>query len=203
MQGTDLNAASAEDLSRRVDGIGQKLADSIVANRTRFGPFTSIHDLGRVPGMGPTAFTRITSQPWREDAQARRQEVLDIVGGGNEFPNVGEVAQRFADVSGFAGCLIADADGELLAESWSDEKAVAIGAYAPHVIQKISPMLSSLEKGSLDMMTLFISEQAYSLIPYKNLVFVAIHEMNRFSRKQLRIAQQVTDLLGASLLGPR
>jgi competence ComEA-like helix-hairpin-helix protein len=44
----DLNSASAEDL-QRIDGIGEVLADRIVAAR----PFRSVEELDRVKGIGP------------------------------------------------------------------------------------------------------------------------------------------------------
>ncbi len=200
--GLDVNQATPEELSRRLDGIGPGLARTIVKNRDIYGPFVTVHDLGRVPGVGPSAFTRITGLPWREDAHARREEALEILGASSDRPHAQSVADRFAKVRGFTGCIIADNDGELLAESWPDPLAEAIGAYAPHVLQKLAPMLQAIGRGNLDMMTLFIAEQAYTIVPYKNLVFVAVHEMNRFSRKQLRLTQQVANLLGCSLVGP-
>lgn len=57
----DPNTASAEELDR-LPGIGPALADRIVAERERGGPFTSVADLERVRGIG--AATRRRLEPY-------------------------------------------------------------------------------------------------------------------------------------------
>jgi competence protein ComEA len=54
----DPNSASAEELNR-LPGIGPVLADRIVAERERGGPFASVADLERVSGIGPAKRARI------------------------------------------------------------------------------------------------------------------------------------------------
>lgn len=201
--GLDINRATAAEMTRRFNGVGMGLAETIVKNRETFGPYLTIHDLGRVPGIGPAAFVRITGLPWREDAAAKREKVLAIVGATSDGGiSVQEVARRFAEVEGFEGCLIVDSDGDMLASHWAGGSAEIIGAFAPMVIQKIAPMMQTMESGQCDMISIFVAERAYTMIPFENLVFVAIHQMNRFNRKQLRIAQQVVAMLGRLLLGP-
>jgi competence ComEA-like helix-hairpin-helix protein len=200
VRGIDINRVPAEEMTKRLNGVGLGLAQTIVKNREMFGPFLTVHDLGRVPGIGPAAFVRITGQPWREDAHAKREKVMAIVGASNEGTiSVQEIAKRFSDVEGFEGCLIVDSDGDMLASSWAAGSPEVIGAFAPYVIQKLAPMMQSLETGQCDMISIFISERAYTMIPFENLVFVAIHKMNKFNRKQLRIAQQVVAMLGRLL----
>lgn len=46
----------------QMEGIGQSLAHRIVADRKLNGPFKSIDDVGRVPGIGPATLDRI--RPW-------------------------------------------------------------------------------------------------------------------------------------------
>jgi uncharacterized protein len=53
--GVDLNTASVP-LLRRVSGIGEGLADNIVAHRDANGPFRSRRALKEVPRLGPKAF---------------------------------------------------------------------------------------------------------------------------------------------------
>jgi competence ComEA-like helix-hairpin-helix protein len=54
----DLNSASADALDG-LPGIGPTRAASIVQYRARHGPFRSVEELGRVPGMGPAALARV------------------------------------------------------------------------------------------------------------------------------------------------
>lgn len=53
--GVELNTASAS-LLQYVSGVGEKLAQAIVAFREQNGPFSSRRDLLRVPRLGPKAF---------------------------------------------------------------------------------------------------------------------------------------------------
>lgn len=201
VRGVDINSASAQEMTKRFDGVGLGLAQTIVRNRETFGPFITVHDLGRVPGIGPSAFVRITGLPWREDAHAHRERVMNIVGASAEGRiSVQEVAKRFGEVEGFEGCIIVDSDGDTLAAHWTNGSTEALGAFAPYVVQKIAPMMQSMEAGQCDMISIFVAERAYTMIPFENLVFVAIHELNKFNRKQLRVAQQVVAMLGRLLM---
>jgi competence ComEA-like helix-hairpin-helix protein len=48
----DLNRASARELAL-IDGLGERLAETIVAHRQANGPFASVDELDRVRGIGP------------------------------------------------------------------------------------------------------------------------------------------------------
>lgn len=49
----DLNSASARALAEAMAGVGLVKAEAIVAYREQHGPFRSIDELRRVPGIGP------------------------------------------------------------------------------------------------------------------------------------------------------
>ena len=57
-QSSHINAATWVEW-KQFDGIGEKLADRIVADRKKNGPFESIDDLQRVKGIGPKTVARI------------------------------------------------------------------------------------------------------------------------------------------------
>lgn len=50
----DINHANAEALAANIKGVGPKLAASIVAYREANGPFTTVEDLEKVKGVGPS-----------------------------------------------------------------------------------------------------------------------------------------------------
>lgn len=54
----DLNAASADEL-RALPGIGETLAVRLAADRDEHGPYKSIDELNRVPGVGPLTIERL------------------------------------------------------------------------------------------------------------------------------------------------
>lgn len=47
-----INNASAEELSKVLNGVGLKKAQAIVNYRTEYGPFKALADLTQVPGIG-------------------------------------------------------------------------------------------------------------------------------------------------------
>jgi competence ComEA-like helix-hairpin-helix protein len=200
VKGVDLNSASAEEMLRRLAGVGLNLARRIENDRHLYGPFLNVHDLSRVQGLGRKNFERITGKEWREDANVQREKVKEVLGGEmTDDISIPQVADRFAGLAGFDGCILVDNDGDLLATSWSHESNETLGVFAPQFLKKLAPYVASLGVGEIDLMTVFISERAFTMIPYKDLIFVAVHETNRFSRRQLRVAQQVANSLGRLL----
>ena len=56
--GLDLNRASSAELET-LPGIGPSLASAIIQYREQNGPFQSVEDLLRVPGIGPTRLSQL------------------------------------------------------------------------------------------------------------------------------------------------
>lgn len=54
----DLNTADARTLAARLEGVGPKTAEAIVAYRTKHGPFKRIEDLEKVKGVGTKTIER-------------------------------------------------------------------------------------------------------------------------------------------------
>lgn len=48
----DINTADARVLAEAIDGVGERKAEAIVADREQHGPFRSVDDLARVSGIG-------------------------------------------------------------------------------------------------------------------------------------------------------
>jgi competence protein ComEA len=57
-QKIDLNKASPEDLEA-LPGVGSKMAETIVEDREKRGPFRNTEDLMRVPGLKKKKFDQI------------------------------------------------------------------------------------------------------------------------------------------------
>jgi len=57
----NINTATKEDLTS-VKGIGEKRAQEIINYRTKNGPFKSVDDLQKVPGIGPGIMKQIRSE---------------------------------------------------------------------------------------------------------------------------------------------
>jgi competence protein ComEA len=57
----NINTATKEELTT-LKGIGEKRAQDIIDYRTKHGPFRSVDDLEKVPGIGPGTMKQIRSQ---------------------------------------------------------------------------------------------------------------------------------------------
>lgn len=55
----NINTATAEEISRKLKGIGSSLAGKIVEYRKEHGPFRSIDQLRNVPGIGDKKYEAI------------------------------------------------------------------------------------------------------------------------------------------------
>ncbi|HVP74340.1 MAG TPA: helix-hairpin-helix domain-containing protein [Phycisphaerales bacterium] len=55
----NINSAGVAELAL-LPGVGERLAQRIVADRDERGPFASLHELERVPGMGAATIERLS-----------------------------------------------------------------------------------------------------------------------------------------------
>ena len=130
LYGLDINRAAAEEMVQRFNGVGRKLAEKIVANRTEFGLFKDVYDLARVPNVKGKVFQRITGMVWPAQLFRHRELVSKLIGVvGDEIPDVRGVAQRFKELEGFLGCIMIDQDGLVLSKTWEHPSSEALGAF--------------------------------------------------------------------------
>jgi competence protein ComEA len=57
----NINTATKEELTS-IKGVGEKRAQDIIDYRTKNGPFKTVDDLEKVPGVGPGLMKRVRSQ---------------------------------------------------------------------------------------------------------------------------------------------
>lgn len=55
----NINTASAEEMQEELDGIGEVIAQRIVSYRETNGPFTDIHQIQNISGIGDKKFAAI------------------------------------------------------------------------------------------------------------------------------------------------
>lgn len=200
LRGVDMNKATVEELVERLDGIGPKMAEKIVQDREANGPFFYLLDLARIPGLGAKTFQQITGLPLRTGVFRYLPIVNRVLGRSpTGVPDVREVAANFKELDGFEGCVLAHADGYVMASTWAHAKDEAFGAFAPQMHKKMGWYLKQLDLGGVGSITFFMEDRPFTLVRSGDVFLIAIHEAERFSRKQIHIVQAVASELGRRL----
>ena len=201
MRGVDLNTASVDELCR-IDGVGQKLAEKIVQERTSGGPFFGFYDLARVAGIGRKAFEKITGLPWREEQYGQLDLVnrmLEHKGGG--LPDLKEVAGRFKELPGIEGCAILHRDGHLLATSWEAKPSEALQARAPQIFKRVAYYMRHISPEETMGVTVSTPDRALTFAQSQDICFIAIHSPKGITRRHMQIVQGVCLALGHRFSG--
>jgi predicted regulator of Ras-like GTPase activity (Roadblock/LC7/MglB family) len=157
-----------------------------------------------VPGLGRKTFTKITGMRWPEGEEALpevRQKILTFTDAG--YLNVRGVTEKFGELPGFEGCILAHQDGYVLATSWDHQAKDALGAFAPQIFKKVSGYVRRLKMGKMDCMTFVLDQCPVTLVPSEDIYFVAIHKEGSLTRKHIRLAYGVGCRLGRLLKSRR
>jgi predicted regulator of Ras-like GTPase activity (Roadblock/LC7/MglB family) len=192
-----VNKASAEEMTQRWNGVGLRLARKIVEVRETTGLFEDLYDLARVPSLRSQRFEQVTGLPWNAAYFKYRDMANEIIGSPKgEIPDIKQLAERFSQVSGFAGCMVIHEDGLVLAGKWDHPSANALGAFAPQMFKKIHKYVKPLRLGEMKAICFFVGHQPITVIHSSPIYFAAMHEADRLSKKQVAIAQALTIELG-------
>jgi competence ComEA-like helix-hairpin-helix protein len=197
LSGLDLNSATAEEMHARLDGVGLKLAQRIVACRETGGPFTDLFDLARVSGLRARRFEQVTGLPWNAAYFRHRDQVNQLLGvPAGAMPDVRQVAARFSELTDFSGCMLIHEDGLVLAQSWNHPSAEALGAFAPQMFKKIHRYVKPLKLGEMNSLCFFVGHQPITVVRSGTIYFAALHKPDKLTKKQVSLAQALAMELG-------
>lgn len=203
-RGIDLNTASADEIASHLEGIGDAMAERIVADRDQNGPFYALYDLARVSGIGAKMFEKITGWRWHEDLYgqlATVNQVLDKWDGG--LPDLSVVAQRFKALSGFDACVMVHADGHLLATSWDEGPSQALEAMAPQIVKRVAQYMNKVCPEPMLSVTVFLQDRVAILAQHEDIIFVGIRSPRALNRRHLQVVQGMAMALGKRFSGLR
>lgn len=204
LRGLDLNQASAEDLTRVVDGIGEAMARRVVEDRKQNGPFFGLYDLGRVPGIGEKTYEKITGQPWLEEKYGQLPLVDELLGRWTgKHPDLKDVAGKFKAIAGFEGCMILHRDGDLLATSWQVQSPDRLQAMAPQILKKVKHYMRHIAQGETYSVTVFLEGVSFTFVESEDICFVAVQNPKGLSRRHIQIVNGLGVALGRRFSGYR
>lgn len=197
LAGLDVNYATAEELATRLNGVGIRLARRVVEERLNNGPYRDVFDLARVPGLRRKRFEEVTGVRWDGPYFKYRAMVNGILETEiGAMPDVRRVAARFAEVAGFTGCIVIHEDGIVLAGTWNDPASDRLGAFAPQMFKKVERYVKQLRMGDIRTLSFLADRQPITIVSSGKIFFVALHEQDTFTRKQIEMTQALATELG-------
>jgi|GEM_PF-3456538 len=186
----NVNTATVQDLMT-LAGMTEPLAAKIVEWRTQHGPFKTIFDLCSIPRFNRKIFKQITGMPYTAKKEHRRVKLAAMLHiQPAKAGNLSVVAAAVANAGGFAGCVISDKDGLLLAESGAGKDGETLGAIAPKTVRQIMENMQLLSMEHLDSVTMGVKGTLYTMVAAPHAVLTAIHEESRITRAQLLFARK-------------
>ena len=200
LSGINLNVATVDQLMT-LNGVARGLAEAIVAYREVHGSFESIFDLREVPRLGRRRFRSITGMAYSGKGHHRREvlaRLLSIpVAAVAHLPTIVRV---IAEMPPFAGCVISDRDGLMLAESGATRYASAMSAVVPRMMTNLGDNIREIDDREVRSVSICTEEGMYTVLVSGNIYVSIVHTTSKLTLKQLkfirRVAQELEWLLG-------
>ncbi len=187
----NLNNCTADDLMQ-IRGIGPAIAKRIIEFRASHGPFNSLEELRRVPGVGRKMFHALTG------IGPRKLNRLLGVPEDREL-SLPEVVRLVCALPGVDGCIVALEDGLFVTGRLPpplDQNTVS--AFGPQLFKRIGRYVRELNIGQVRRLTLFTDQRPVSIFHGGNVYLIVVHQATRYSKALLRrcerISQEITAL---------
>lgn len=185
LAGVDINSATIEQFMT-LAGVGRELAERIVTYRTEHGPFKSIFDLCNVPKLSRRIFALMTGMPYSEKRYHRRNKLASLLKiSFAEAGNLKVIVEKISQGWGIAGCVIADKDGFILAESNCGPEAEKLGAMVPRIVKQIHDSIILWKPVEVDAVSISVSGELLTLLSCNVVNVCVVHKTPHISRAQL------------------
>ncbi len=180
IRGVDINSAGCDELVDAFRGVGQRMAERIVARR----PFATLYDLCNVQGIGRSLFKRITGEEL-PGMSIDSAEMNALLGGATGMVDLDGVAQRLAELPGVGGCIVSHADGYLMASAWTHGKGQSVGAIAPQIFKVMGKYFDLLQMSTPSSMLLFLPQRPLFITRCQDIILILFVSRSRLSVKRM------------------
>ncbi|MDA0321952.1 MAG: helix-hairpin-helix domain-containing protein [Verrucomicrobia bacterium] len=193
--GVNLNTGTVSQLMT-ISGVTDAIAKNVVAYREANGPYKSVFDLGRVPRIGRKTFRKITGMPYSESGHHRSEKLSRLVGiDKNSVYHLPTITAHVAAQPGFAGCVVSDRDGMMLAQTGADEYSDAFCAIAPRMLQQLGENITEVGIGTVRSVSICAGEKMFTILRSGGVYLTAIHDRRKLTKKQFELAERVASEL--------
>ncbi len=189
--GVNINHASREQLLT-LNGVSAHLADAILQYRASHGPFSDIFALYHVPGLGRVRFKQITGMPYSERRHHRVRKLVKLLDMPVEaIHQLPEIARRTARLTGMQGCVISDEDGLVIAQHGIPERAGAIAAVAPRILEQAQQSMTEVHGTNLSSASICMADVLYTMARRNKICLTVVHSRRRLSKRQLGLIERL------------
>jgi len=195
----NINTATEEELTT-LTGMTERLARHVMEYRQANGSFQSVFDLVKVPRFTRSLFKQVTGMPFHSGGLHRRYRLAQWLNvPASKVTELPLLTAAIAGLPDFAGCVISDKDGLLLAQSGAEDYGENWGAVAASIMNHVRESIHLLNIGGADSVSLGIRGRTVTIVSSGHTLLTVIHKGTKVTAAQLRlihrVLQEVTWLL--------
>jgi competence ComEA-like helix-hairpin-helix protein len=193
--GVNLNVATANELLT-LDGMTPAIAQAIITHRTQHGSFSdvfSLHDVGRV---GRKTFKSITGMNYNPRRTHRREKLAKLLKlPASSVSHLPTIVKAMVERTGFAGCILSDDDGFVLAQSGADEIAENFSATVPRTMQQVRENMSIANISGVDLVSIGVEDRMITVVASGNIFITYVQKSKRLTKGQVSLAERIGEEL--------
>jgi len=204
----NVNAALPEELLS-LPGMDAALAEALMAWRDKHKGFRSIFDLLKVPGLSPARFRQMTGLQAEQKRYHRRKRIAGLLKiPASKVTDLALVAAAIAGKQGFAGCVITDRDGGILAAQGAEEWTMDFCSVWPELWNRMRHCFELLGDRTADLVSFHAGLRIYSVVLHPNVTLTVVHEASALAANDMiflrKVSKELAWLLSLRVyVGPR
>lgn len=193
--GLNINTAVADQLLT-LPGSTPGVVREIIRYRDANGPFHNIFELRKVPLVGRITFRKMTGMPYSQGRNHRIRKLMKLLGLSiHNVHHLPTLVRKLAELPEFAGCIVSDVDGLLLAEQGAADCAEAFSAIIPRMYQQMQDVTTEVWPDQVDLLSVCIGDRMFSVVKRGNIYLGAFLSRRKMTKSQLRFVEKVAEEL--------
>ncbi len=193
--GLNINTASREQLLT-LPGATPSVVHEIIRHRAANGPFRNVFELRHVTLVGRITFRKMTGMPYSQRRHHRVRKMMKLLGLNiQNVHHLPTLVGKLAEQPGFAGCIISDSDGLLLAEQGAADCAEAFSAIVPRMYQQMQDITTEVWPDQVDLLSVCVGDRMFSVVNRGHIYVGAFLSRRKMTKSQLRFIEKVTEEL--------
>ncbi len=187
----NINTAMEEELML-LEGIDSTIAAKIIKWRDKHGPFATIFDLLKVPGVEAPTVEQMSGMRVGAGLFNRRRRLASLLHiAPGQVADLKLVVEAVIQKPDFSGCVISDSNGLMLAQAGMDETAESIAAIVPRLLRRIHSDISLIRAGSPCTASITTSTMCLTVASHRAIAVSTIHRDKQINEADLAFVRKL------------